>query len=89
MRKSDLHPRLQETCRAISGHSGCYAVVPEPVPTNVPAANCAGLFVLARRELTALKEAISADPDLAKIVFHMLNRREAVDSSQIEGTRTG
>lgn len=88
MRKSELHPRLQANCRPISGHSGCYAVVPEPVPTSVPVADCAGLFVLARRELETLKATIAAKPAVANLLFPMLNRREAVDSSQIEGTRT-
>lgn len=89
MRKSDLHPRLQATCVPVPGHSGCYAVVPEPVPAfvNVPA--CGGLFMLAHRELGVLGEAIRRNNDFAGLVFHMLNRREAVDSSQIEGTHTG
>lgn len=88
MRKSDLHPRLQQTCRAIPNHSGCFAVVPEPVPTSVFAPGCFALFVLARRELETLKATIEANPEMASLVFHMLNRREAVDSSQIEGTHT-
>jgi len=50
---------------------------------------CSALFVLARRELETLKATIEANPELASLVFHMLNRREAVDSSQIEGTHTG
>lgn len=89
MRKNDLHPRLQQTCRAIPDRSGCFAVVPEPVPTSVSVPGCSALFVLARRELETLKAMIEANPEMASLVFHMLNRREAVDSSQIEGTHTG
>lgn len=89
MRKSDLHPRLQTTCRAIPDRSGCFAVIPEPVPTSVSVPSCSALFVLARRELEILKATIEANPEMARLVFHMLNRREAVDSSQIEGTHTG
>lgn len=89
MRKTDLHPRLQQSCRPIPGRSGCFAVVPEPVPTSVSVPACASLFVLARRELESLKTTMSAHPEMARLVFHMLNRREAVDSSQIEGTHTG
>ena len=89
MKKSDLHPRLQQTCRPIPDRSGCFAVVPEPVPTSVSVPGCSALFVLARRELETLKATIEANPELASLVFHMLNRREAVDSSQIEGTHTG
>lgn len=43
---------------------------------------------LARREIEVLGDAIAAAPGYAKLLMHMLNRREAVDSSQIEGTHT-
>jgi len=51
--------------------------------------SCHGLFMLARRELEALSETIQRNEQYASMVLHMLNRREAVDSSQIEGTHTG
>lgn len=89
MRKSDLHPSLQATCIAIPGRSGCYAVVPPPVPVMVDVPACHGLFALARRELELLTETIAHHAEHAELVLHMLNRREAVDSSQIEGTQTG
>lgn len=89
MRKTDLHPRLQQTCCPVPERSGCFAVIPEPVPFSVSVPRCAALFVLARRELDALKNAVAAEPVRADLLFHMLNRREAVDSSQIEGTHTG
>ena len=89
MRKSDLHPSLQASCVPVPGRSGCYAVVPLPVPTSVDVPVSHGLFVLARRELEALGDVIDRNKAFADLVFHMLNRREAVDSSQIEGTHTG
>lgn len=89
MRKSDLHPRLQATCIAIPGRSGCYAVMPPPVPMTIEVPESHGLFALARRELELLNETIAQHAEHAELVLHMLNRREAVDSSQIEGTRTG
>ncbi len=46
------------------------------------------LLPLALREMQVLGDAISAAPGYAKLLMHMLNRREAVDSSQIEGTHT-
>jgi Fic family protein len=46
------------------------------------------LVPLARREIEVLGDAIAAAPGYAKLLMHMLNRREAVDSSQIEGTHT-
>jgi cell filamentation protein, protein adenylyltransferase len=86
LRKSDLHPSLRITCAPVPGHSGCYAVVPPPV-RFAPSANPT-LFPLAEREIRALAEAVHAAADYAKLLMHMLNRREAVDSSQIEGTHT-
>jgi Fic family protein len=85
MRKSDLHPSLRATAVPVPGHSGCYAVVPpEPAffPTGSP------LLPLADREMQVLADAITAAPHYADLLIHMLNRREAVDSSQIEGTHT-
>lgn len=38
--------------------------------------------------MEVLADAIAAAPHYADLLIHMLNRREAVDSSQIEGTRT-
>ncbi|MDP2805718.1 MAG: Fic family protein [Gallionellaceae bacterium] len=89
MRKADLHPLLQQTCVPIPDRSGCFAVVPPPVPTRISVPSCNGLLVLARRELEALQERIQRNPQHANLLMHMLNRREAVDSSQIEGTHIG
>lgn len=69
--------------------SGCFAVVPLPVPTSVEVPDCATLFVLAKRELNELAATIARHPQHADLLMGMLNRREAVDSSQIEGTHTG
>lgn len=87
MRKNDLHPTLRATAIPLSGHSGCFALVPPPVPSRVEVPACATLFALADRELVQLADALAAYPDAA-LLLAMLNRREAVDSSQIEGTRT-
>ncbi len=38
--------------------------------------------------MQVLGDAVAAAPGYAKFLMHMLNRREAVDSSQIEGTHT-
>lgn len=89
MRKTDLHPDLQKTCVPIPKRSGCFAVVPLPVPTSVNVPSCNGLLVLARRELELLADTIRRNEHYADLLMHMLNRREAVDSSQIEGTHTG
>lgn len=88
MRKTDLHPKLQASCVPIPGRSGCYAVIPQPIPISVDAADCYSLFVLANRELELLSAALQKNQAHADLLLGMLNRREAVDSSQIEGTRT-
>jgi cell filamentation protein, protein adenylyltransferase len=85
MKKSDLHPSLRATAVPVPGHSGCYAVVP-PDPSFFPLGS--PLLPLANREMQVLADAISAAPHYAELLIHMLNRREAVDSSQIEGTHT-
>lgn len=89
MRKTELHPLLQKTCVPVPGKGGCYAVVPPLAPTSVDVPACHVLFALASRELEALRSAIDAHPGTASLLMAMLNRREAVDSSQIEGTHTG
>lgn len=88
MRKTDLHPSLQKTCVPIPGKSGCYAVVPPPVPDRLDVPACHVLFALASRELEALRDTMARHADKAGLLMSMLNRREAVDSSQIEGTHT-
>ncbi len=89
MRKTDLHPDLKRTCVPIPGHSGCFAVIPPAAPVSVNVTACHGLLVLAQRELELLTDAINRNPHDAELLMYMLNRREAVDSSQIEGTHTG
>jgi len=89
MRKSDLHPTLQASCVPIPGRGGCYAVIPPLVPTSVDAADSYHLFALASRELELLSSALQKNQEHAGLLLGMLNRREAVDSSQIEGTKTG
>jgi len=86
MDKTALHPTLQSTAVPVPGHSGCYAVVPPAVPTSLRIDS--PLLPLARREMQVLADAVDAAPTYAKLLMHMLNRREAVDSSQIEGTHT-
>ena len=85
MRKSDLHPSLRAEAVSFPGHSGCYAVVP-PDPAFFPIASA--LLPLAHREMQVLADAMTSAPHYADLLIHMLSRREAVDSSQIEGTHT-
>ena len=88
MRRTDLHHTVQASCIAIPGHSGCYAVVPPPGPVSVTLPEAYPLFVLARREIEALTSIIKRNTVFSDLVFRLLNRRDAVDSSQIEGLQT-
>lgn len=89
MNKRELHPNLQTTCVPIPGRSGCFAVVPPLYPRELRIPSCYGLLASASNELNHLATLLKAQGEYANVVLHMLNRREAVDSSQIEGTRTG
>ena len=89
MRKTDLHSDLRKTCVPVPQRSGCFAVIPPPAPGFINVPSCNGLLVLARRELELLADTIRRNVHYADLLMHMLNRREAVDSSQIEGTHTG
>lgn len=64
-------------------------MVPPPVPPRLDIPSCYGLLASARSELQHLAESIEHQKTYANLLMHMLNRREAVDSSQIEGTHTG
>jgi Fic family protein len=62
------------------------SAVPPAAPAFLPLDSL--LLPLARREMEVLADAVAAAPGHAELLAHMLNRREAVDSSQIEGTHT-
>lgn len=87
MRKSDLHPSLQTTALPVPQRSGCYAVVPHLVPGTIDVPECAALFMMAARELETIARQLGRCP-YADLLLRALNRREAVASSQIEGSRT-
>jgi Fic family protein len=86
MRKADLHPSLRDSAVPVPGHAGCHAVVPPPAPSTLPVSS--PLLPLARRELQILSDAVEAAPNHAHPLMRLLDRREAVDSSQIAGTHT-
>ncbi len=62
--------------------------MPLPVPHRLDTGVDAALIAHARRELDGLSDAMRRFP-YADLLIRTLNRREAVGSSQIEGTRTG
>lgn len=85
MKKSDLCASRQKTLVPVEGHSGCFAVVPPPTPREIK-------FTRGRNELIHAHEALVELKSLSErlpkpdIVLRTLDRREAVRSSQIEGT---
>ncbi len=88
MRKTDLTPALQRRALPIAGHSGQWAVLPLPTPVEVEI-DRATQDALWRggRALEHLQGRLSALAD-TRVLMRLLNRREAVASSQIEGTHT-
>ena len=88
MRVSDLHPTLRATAEPVPGRGGVFAVVPVLLPQSVDISGCEALFTQARFEHDQLQAELGQYPHVG-LLLRMLNRREAVDSSQIEGTSTG
>ena len=89
MRVTDLVAPLRDRAVPVPGRGGCYAVVPLPFGADpqIDFRGSEGPLAVARRELDELGQVVRDYPD-ANLLLKMLNRREAVDSSQIEGTRT-
>lgn len=89
MKKSDLCPSRQKTLVPVDGHSGCFAVVPVSPPVSAPIEIN---FTRRHNELIHAHEALIALKSLSEqlpkpgIILKTLDRREAVRSSQIEGT---
>lgn len=88
LRKFDLHPKLQKTCVPVPGRSGCFAVVPPSVPRLLQLPETYQISGVAHAELSHLMTRLNKSPEMSALILFMLNRREAVESSQIEGTST-
>lgn len=91
MRKSDLSPDRRALLVPVKEHPGRFALVPPPPPGARDLVGLRGLedkLVKAREALDALQRlsAVLPNPDL---VTRTADRREAVRSSQIEGTHSG
>ena len=88
MRKSDLSPGRQKLLVPVQEYSGSFALVPPPTPYSIPSRTVSAPAFRAHEALGALREATARlpNPDLVTRTF---DRREAVRSSQIEGTSSG
>lgn len=88
MNSSDLSPALRQTLVPVVGHPGALAIVPPPPPLLVSLAGIDGLLMRAHEALAVLRATISKLPN-PNLILRTLDRREAVRSSQIEGTNAG
>jgi Fic family protein len=87
MRKSDLCVARQKLLVPVADHSGAFALVPPPTPRFIQLTGIHNELIRAHEALSALKTLteLLPKPDL---VMRTLDRREAVRSSQIEGTHS-
>ena len=63
-------------------------MVPLPVPHLLQLPETYAISGAAQAELSHLVDRLNRNPELSSLILFMLNRREAVESSQIEGTST-
>lgn len=85
MRKSDLNPERQRLLVPLESHPGALALVPPPTPKHLQLPGLRGEIAKAHEALGRLQASVSSLPN-RNLVTRTLDRREAVRSSQIEGT---
>jgi Fic family protein len=85
MKKSDLCAARQKLLVPIADYSGAFGLVPPPTPLFVPLTGIHNELIRAHEALSALKTLTEQLPN-PDLVLRTLDRREAVRSSQIEGT---
>src|SRR5262245_40101744 len=88
MRRNDVSPALQPYLVKSDAYPNCHALVPPPTPRQLPQdVAVAQDLTEAMHALERLKVATKLLPNV-DMVTRTLARREAVQSSQIEGTQT-
>lgn len=87
MRQADLGGRLRQTLVPVNSHPGAWAIIPPPVPIRVALEGVEPELFAAHEALSRLKEA-SAQLRHHNLITRTLDRREAVRSSQIEGSNS-
>jgi len=85
MKTSDLSPDRQKLLVPLKEYPGASALVPPPVPRSLGLKEVFGDVVKAHEALGAVQAATSRLPN-PNLTTRTLDRREAVRSSQIEGT---
>lgn len=87
MRRSDLSPRLRQTLIPLPDYSGAHAIVPPPLAMRVDVRGVDRELIAAHEALSSLK-AVTAGLLNPNLITRTLDRREAVRSSQIEGSNS-
>jgi Fic family protein len=87
MQKKDLSKARQQQLVPVEGKPGAYSVVPPATPRSIPSRKILSEVTRAHESLGELRAASAnlPNPDLVTRTF---DRREAVRSSQIEGTNS-
>ena len=85
MRKTDLSPDRQKLLVPLDSHPGALALVPPPTPTHMQLPGLRGEIARAHEALGRIQASTASLPN-PNLVTRTLDRREAVRSSQIEGT---
>ena len=88
MKASDLSPAIRSTLVPLPDYPGAQAIVPPPPPLRVPLKGVEEQVLKAHEALAALQARLASLPN-PSLVLRTLDRREAVRSSQIEGTHAG
>ncbi|MCK5914321.1 MAG: Fic family protein [Desulfuromusa sp.] len=87
MKKTDLSLERQKLLVPLPDYPGAFALIPPPTPRYIALPGLQGAVAKAHEALGAL-QAVTAALQNPNIVTRSLDRREAVRSSQIEGTRS-
>jgi len=85
MKKNDLSPARQKQLVPVTSHSGAFAVVPPAPPRFIPSKGILKEVIHAHEALGELRVSTARLPN-PNLVTRTFDRREAVRSSQIEGT---
>ena len=87
MKKRDLSPERAALLVPVEGRTGAFALCPPATPRTLNLAATGRKLTIAHQQLGKLQEAARLLPN-QDIITRTLYRREAVQSSQIEGTVT-
>lgn len=87
MRKQDLSPDRQQRLVPVVGHSGAFALIPPRIHDAIPVVGVERNIAEAQEALSRLQEVARHLPN-PELITRTLTRREAVQSSRIEGTRS-